>query len=127
MRWVPGASRAEEICALPGYLRGLTFVGDTALVGLSQIRETQIFGGMPVAARHPHLLCAVALVDIRTGRRRGLLEFTSGCTELYDLRFLPQIRRPNVLNLEREAARQAIALTPALGVLVAAGERGRRG
>src|SRR3546814_10077172 len=62
----PGAGRllrvdaasgsAEEICALPGYLRGLDFVGPHALIGLCKARETDYFGGLPVQARHRDLL-----------------------------------------------------------------------
>jgi hypothetical protein len=37
----------------------------------------------------------------------GLLEFTGGCQELYDIQFLPGVLRPMILNLEREAIRQA--------------------
>src|SRR3546814_5259574 len=46
---------AEEICALPGYLRGLDFVGPHALIGLCKARETDSFGGLPVQARHREL------------------------------------------------------------------------
>ncbi len=102
--------RAEVICSLPGYLRGLCFVGDYALVAMSKIRETNIFGGMPVQSRYPELLCGVAIVDLRSGRQCGLLKFTAGCTELYDLRFLSGIRRPNVLNTDREDHTKAIFL-----------------
>ena len=102
--------RPEVICSLPGYLRGLCFAGDYALVAMSKIRETNIFGGMPVQNRYPELLCGVAVVDLRSGRQCGLLQFTAGCTELYDLRFLPGIRRPNVLNTDREDHAKAIFL-----------------
>jgi len=100
----------DVVCALPGYLRGLCFAGDYALVALSKIRETNIFGGMPVQSRYPELLCGVAVVDLRSGRQVGMLRFVAGCSELYDLRFIPGVRRPNVLNLEKEDASQAIFL-----------------
>src|SRR3546814_9730111 len=58
---------AEEICALPGYLRGLDFVGPHALIGLCKARETDYFGGLPVQARHRELLCGVAIVATRSG------------------------------------------------------------
>ena len=50
--------RHEVVCSLPGYLRGLCFVGPVALVGLSTIREKHIFGGLPVQQRCP--TCAAA-------------------------------------------------------------------
>ncbi len=100
--------RHEVICSLPGYARGLDFVGPFALVGLSTIREKHIFGGLPVQQRTPRLICGVAVVEVRTGRQLGLFEFTEGCTELYDVRFLPGVRRPMILNAEKEATRQAV-------------------
>lgn len=104
----PGRGKADVVCTLPGFLRGLCFVGDHALVGLSKVRETHIFGGMPVQSQHQELLCGVALVNLTTGRQTGMLRFTSGCSELYDLRFLTASRRPNVLNLDRVELTQAL-------------------
>lgn len=101
--------RADTVCELPGYLRGLCFVGHHALVGLCQIREKQVFDGMPVAERHAELLCGIAVIDTRSGQRVGLLSFTAGCSEIYDLRFLAGIRRPNVLNLAKDDVKLAIS------------------
>lgn len=95
------------VCALPGYLRGLAFVGPFAVVGLSQIRERHIFGGLPVQERFPKLLCGIAVVDLRSGELVGMFEFTAGCQELYDVQFLPRIFQPMVLAPAAEAARQA--------------------
>ena len=104
----PKRGTHDVVCALPGYLRGLCFVGGAhAVVGLCQIREKHIVGGLPVQQRHPKLLCGVAVIDLRNGRQIAMFEFTSGCQELYDVQFLPGPRRPMILNLEREAARQA--------------------
>lgn len=100
--------QAETVCGLPGYLRGLAFVGPLALVGLCKIREKHIFGGLPIQSRYERLRCGVALVDLRTGTEVGMFEFTAGCEELYDVQFLPGTRRPMILNLEKEAARQAM-------------------
>jgi uncharacterized protein (TIGR03032 family) len=100
--------RHEVVCSLPGYLRGLCFVGSVALVGLSTIREKHIFGGLPVQQRCPRLLCGVAVVELRTGRQIGLFEFTGGCTELFDVRFVPDCRRPMILSAEKQSAGQAV-------------------
>ena len=104
----PETGERTVVCALPGYLRGLTLWGDVALVGLSKIRETNIFGGMPVQERHEALVCGIAVVDICSGRAEGLFEFTDGCTEVYDLRFLPGLRKPNILSLEKPELRDAV-------------------
>ena len=107
----PAAGQASVVCGLPGYLRGLCFVGPYALVGLSKIREKHIFGGLPIQDRYHGLLCGVAVVDTRTGEQVGLFEYTAGCEEVYDVQFLPGPHRPTILNLEKAAVRQAITNT----------------
>ncbi len=103
-----GASgRPVVVAALPGYLRGLAFAGGHALVGLCQVRERHIFGGLPVQQRFPRLLCGVALVDLLGGQVAGLFEFTAGCQEVYDVQLLPGVRRPMLLNRDKDAVRDA--------------------
>jgi uncharacterized protein (TIGR03032 family) len=99
--------RHVVVAGLPGYLRGLSFAGPFALIGLCQIREKHIFGGLPVQQKYKKLLCGVAVVDLRTGQQAAMLEFTSGVQELYEVLFLPGVRRPMVLNTEKDATRQA--------------------
>lgn len=102
------AGAVETVAELPGYARGLAFVGDTALVGLSRIREKHLFGGMPIERRHESLRCGVAVVDPRRGEMTGLLECTAGATELFDLRFLPGLERPNILGRDRDETYRAV-------------------
>jgi len=103
----PGTGTHTAICRLPGYLRGLCFVGPFAVVGLCQIRERHIFGELPIQRTQQELLCGVAVVDLRTGEQVGFMEFTSGCQELYELQFLPGVLRPTILSLDKEPVRQA--------------------
>ncbi len=107
-RIAPATGACDMVCALPGYLRGLHCWGPYALVGMCQIREKHIFGGLPIEQRYPRLLCGVALVDLRSGAQLGLFEFTAGCQELFEVQFLPGVLRPMLLNRDKVAARQAI-------------------
>jgi uncharacterized protein (TIGR03032 family) len=108
LRIDPATGDFESVCGLPGYLRGLCFVGPYAVVGLCKIREKHIFGGLPIQERCKTLRCGVAVVDVRRGVEVGMFEFTAGCEELYDVRFLPGARRPMILNLEKSASREAM-------------------
>jgi uncharacterized protein (TIGR03032 family) len=108
LRVDPEHGTAEVVCDLPAYLRGLTFVGDHALIGLCKIRQTNVFGGMPVQARHEKLLCGVAVVNVISGERVGVFEFTGGCEEIFDVRFLSGIRKPSILNPERPETLEAV-------------------
>jgi uncharacterized protein (TIGR03032 family) len=47
----PATGRVETVAQLPGFTRGLAFAGPYAFVGLSQVRESNIFGGIPLTER----------------------------------------------------------------------------
>src|SRR5262249_12350418 len=49
----PASGKAQTVTELPGYTRGLALYDHFAFVGLSKIRETSTFGGMPSAERRP--------------------------------------------------------------------------
>ncbi len=104
----PDTGQRDVVSALPGYVRGLSFVGSYALVGLSRVREKHIFGGLPIQQKYDALRCGVAVVDLRSGSEVGMFEYTAGCSEIYDVQFLPGVRRPMILNLEKKAARRAV-------------------
>jgi len=103
----PADGSHDVICTLPGYLRGLALIGPYALIGLCQIREKHIFGGLPIQDRFPILKCGVALVDIRNGQQLGMLEFTAGAQELFEVTYLPGLHRPMLLNRDKPATRDA--------------------
>lgn len=90
------SGRLEPVLGLPGYTRGLDFHGPLAFVGLSRIRETSVFGGLPIAERRAELCCGLAVVDVRSGRQVAGLRFHSGVEEIFEVKVLPGIRCPVV-------------------------------
>lgn len=93
----PQSGRYEEICALPGFTRGLCFVGNHALVGMSKIRPEHILDAPPVHGRHAQTCAGVALVDLASGATTGTLEFLHGGNEVYEVLFLPRVKRPELI------------------------------
>lgn len=100
----PATGKVDVIAALPGYARGLAYHGKYAFVGLSQIREKHIFGGLPIADRHGEAerQCGIHAIDLVTGKTVGFLQFTGGCTELFDIQVLPGQRWPSVIGFQEE-------------------------
>ena len=90
----PARSHVVTVAELPGYTRGLALYDRFAFVGLSKIRETSTFGGMPIAERRPELKCGVGVVDLHTGRLVAHLEFVTGVEEIFDVQVLPGARCP---------------------------------
>jgi uncharacterized protein (TIGR03032 family) len=90
----PATGLARPVAELPGYTRGLACHGPLAFVGLSKIRETSTFGGVPIAARRRQMKCGVAVVELATGKLLAHLEFQAGVEEIFDVQVLPAVRRP---------------------------------
>ena len=93
----PANGQAETVTELPGYTRGLALYDRYAFIGLSKIRETATFGGMPIAERSAsggELKCGVGVVDLGTGRLMAHLEFVTGVEEIFDVQVGPGTRCP---------------------------------
>jgi uncharacterized protein (TIGR03032 family) len=84
----------ETVQRVPGYTRGLAFCGQFAFVGLSRIRETNVFGGLPIAERHHELCCGVAVVDLISGRSVAKFQFLSGVDEIFAVDVVPGRAHP---------------------------------
>ena len=41
----------QTVAQLPGFTRGIDFVGPLAFIGLSQVRESAVFSGIPLVER----------------------------------------------------------------------------
>jgi uncharacterized protein (TIGR03032 family) len=92
------AGRVIEVTRLPGFTRGLGFAGAYAFVGLSQIRESAIFGGIPIAEGKTPRECGVWAVDTRTGETVAFLRFEGVVQEIFAVEVLPAIRHPELIN-----------------------------
>ncbi len=93
-RYDPATRTTVPVASLPGYTRGLDLFGGLAFVGLSRIRETAVFGGLPLDDRRDQLRCGVAAVDCQSGQIVATLFFKSGVEEIFDVRVVPGYRNP---------------------------------
>jgi uncharacterized protein (TIGR03032 family) len=94
----PATGRYEEVAALPGFTRGLDFVGPLAFVGLSQVRESAVFSGIAIAERPvAERCCGVWVVHIQSGQVIAYVKFEDALQEIFAVQALRR-RRPDVLN-----------------------------
>jgi uncharacterized protein (TIGR03032 family) len=94
------ARRYESIVALPGFTRGLDFAGNLAFVGLSQVRETAVFSGVPITQRlsEAERTCGVWVVDIRTGEVVAFVKFEEAVQEIFAVSVLTTCKFPDLIN-----------------------------
>jgi uncharacterized protein (TIGR03032 family) len=93
----PTRGRWEAVAQLPGFTRGLDFYGPLAFIGLSQVRESAIFSGIPLVTHCPERSCGVWVVHLETGEIVGFLRFEAGVQEIFAVQVLPGLRFPEVL------------------------------
>ena len=111
----PDTGTFEEIAFCPGYLRGLAFHGNFAIVGLSQPRETtRTFTGLPLdealARRSADPICALMVIDLKSGAAVHWLKMEGILHELYDVIALPGIRRPQAIGLKTDEIRRILTI-----------------
>lgn len=89
--------KLTTVAELPGFTRGIDFYGDFAFIGLSQVRESAVFSGIPIAQlteRH----CGIWVVNINSGEIVAFLKFTLGVQEIFAVSVLPGIRFPEIIS-----------------------------
>lgn len=85
----PQSGKVQPVASVPGYTRGLCFHGQYAFVGLSRIRETNVFGGLPIAEKRNDLVCGVGVIEWRTGKTVATFMLRSGVEEIFDVKVVP--------------------------------------
>jgi uncharacterized protein (TIGR03032 family) len=100
----PATGRPAAVALLPGFTRGLDFHGPLAFIGLSQVRESALFSGLPITDRLPveQRACGLWVVDVRTGRTVAFLRFDSGVREIFAVQVLAGRRFPELLNEDQD-------------------------
>lgn len=98
--WVdPATGKYEALTVLPGFTRGLDFCGPLAFIGLSQVRESAVFSGIPIAERPLAERCSgVWVVNIHTGQTIAFVKFEDAVQEIFAVQVLPGALRPDVIN-----------------------------
>ena len=109
-----GSGRFEAVTFCAGYMRGLTFHGDFAVIGLSLPRHNRTFSGLPLddnlKARNAEPRCGLQVIDLRTGDAVHWLRFEGLVDELYDVITLPGVRRPMALGFRTDEIRRVISV-----------------
>jgi uncharacterized protein (TIGR03032 family) len=119
----------EPIAAVPGFTRGLEFAGNLAFVGLSQVRESAVFSGIPITERltAEERTCGVCVIDLTSGQVAALLRFTSGVQEVFAVTLLPGKRYPDLINDDEKLLENSFTVPDAALADVPASLRGPAG
>ena len=104
----------EPVTFCPGYLRGLAFVGDYAVVGLSRPRHDKTFGGLALdeelTRRGSSARCGLQVIDLRSGDVIHWVRIEGMVSELYDVVALPGVVRPMAFGFRTDEIQRTLAI-----------------
>lgn len=102
----------QPVVFCPGYLRGLAFCGDYAIIGLSKPRDNQLFSGLALDEtlrnKSTDPRCGLLVIDLRKASIAHWLEFEGVVTELYDMQVIPNAVRPKAIGLKTDEIHRVI-------------------
>ena len=94
----PETGVKTDVARVPGFARGLDFLGPVAFVGLSQLRETNAFTEIQITEENPDRQSGVWAIHIGTGKTIGLLKFTGGVQEIFAVQAIAGVMFPEILD-----------------------------
>jgi uncharacterized protein (TIGR03032 family) len=104
----------EPIAFCPGFLRGMTFSGNYAIVGLSKPRQDKTFGGLQLESellkRDAEAWCGLQVIELSTGNIIEWVRLNGAVTELYDVAILKDVIRPMVLGFKTTEIAQLVSM-----------------
>lgn len=96
----------------PGFLRGMSILGDVVAVGLSKPRHEERFEGLELdnelRRRDATPWCGVQIASLASGDVTNWMRCDGDMTEIFDTCFLPGVRNPMMLGLRTAEIRELI-------------------
>lgn len=97
------SGRFEALAFAPGFVRGLCFVGDYAVLGASKPRHGGLYSGLALddaLERHGEEPCmGLFVIDLRSGEIAEWMLIDGPIRELFEVVALPGVRRPQAVGL----------------------------
>jgi uncharacterized protein (TIGR03032 family) len=91
------------------YVRGMAKKDDYLFVGISKIRrKSSAFGDLPIAEKSTK--CGIEVIHFPTMSKVAQLQYQTSVEELYDVKILEDMIRPNVLSTMKDDFRKALVI-----------------
>lgn len=101
------AGKFDPVTFCSGYARGLAFVNDYAVIGVSRPRQGERYGDLALDAalqrKGKEARCGVIVVSLKTGEIVHWLRFTDLVREIFSVCLMPGVRQPGMVGFQDEA------------------------
>ena len=129
--WVdPATGTFEPLVFCPGFVRGLAFWQQFAIIGLSKLRSRP-FTGLALEERlqqHGQTAqCGLVVIDLDRGELVHWVQLHGLVEELFDIVVLPGVRQPQTLGLHNDDIQRLVTFPGSQGICVTKPTVGRPG
>lgn len=104
----------HRIAFCPGFLRGLDFIGDYAVVGTSAIRDNKTFSGLALdhnlTEAGSTARCAIHMIHLETGAIEHWLRVDGLVQELYDVKAMPGVVKPLLIGTQKDEIKTMLSI-----------------
>lgn len=104
----------ERLVFCPGFLRGLDFVDNYAIVGSSGLRNNKTFAGLELEANlkkaGAEARAGLHIINLETGAIEHWVRLGGLVEELYDVRVLPKVRKALLIGVKKDEIRNMISI-----------------
>ncbi len=98
----------EVITNLNGFVRGMSYHNELLFIGMSKLRKnSSTFAQLDIANRSDK--AGVKIVHLPTGSYMGEIAYQTSVDEIYDIKVLPDMMRPNILNSYNEKYKMGLS------------------
>jgi uncharacterized protein (TIGR03032 family) len=108
------SGKFEPFAFVPGFARGLSFLGKYAVIGLSLPRESRTFTGLPLdaalAERDTEARCGLAVIDLDSGDMVHWVRIEGVVRELYDVAILPHAQCPAAIGFKGNEIKRVLSI-----------------
>lgn len=94
----PKTGERTDVAKVPGFCRGMDFIGPVAFIGLSQLRKSNPFTDIEITDDNADRLSGVWAVHIETGNTIAFLKFTGGVEEIFAVQALHGTQFPEIIH-----------------------------
>ncbi len=94
----PSRSELKEIIQLPGFPRGLNFLGPLMFVGLSKTRPSKTRQQLPINTLCDQTKCGLYIINLENNEIVAYLHFTGDIEQIYDIAVIPDATFPELFN-----------------------------
>lgn len=110
----------RPIAFCPGFVRGLAFWKDVAIVGLSKLRA-RTFTGLVLEERLAKTRktpqCGLMMISLSSGEVIHWLHLEGMVEELFDVVVLPGVRRPQAVGLQNDEIQRLVTFPSSRGIV----------